>query len=85
MAAMNEAVLQYGRCGLRVRLDPSWRVTRLRKRPMPVLPDPVAAIDAALAGGADLSSDLATAVAASGDRSLAVIPEGPYVIPVPRR
>ncbi|HET6522097.1 MAG TPA: lactate racemase domain-containing protein, partial [Geminicoccaceae bacterium] len=41
--------LNYGRGRLPVELDPGLDVTVIRKRTMPVLPDPVAAVHGALA------------------------------------
>jgi hypothetical protein len=82
---MNTITMAYGREGLAVRLDPSWQVEVVRKPAMPLPADPAAAVAAALAapvGSPPLAAELAAAVAASGDRALAVIPEGPYVIPV---
>jgi nickel-dependent lactate racemase len=45
--------LLYGKGTYRLPLDPSWDVTVIRKPPMPVLPDPVAAIREALARPVD--------------------------------
>jgi nickel-dependent lactate racemase len=46
---MNNILVSCGRSGLRVKLDPAWQVEVIRKPTMPVLPDPVATLEAALA------------------------------------
>ena len=45
---MPEITLSYGRSGLRVRLHDAWQVEVVRKPAMPVLADPVAALEASL-------------------------------------
>ena len=37
--------LQYGKKGLAIHLPDDWDVTVIRKKPMPVLPDPQAALE----------------------------------------
>ena len=45
---MSEITMAYGRSGMRVQLNDAWQVDVIRKPTMPVLPDPVAALEAAL-------------------------------------
>ena len=45
---MSEITMAYGRSGMRVQLDDAWQVELIRKPPMPVLADPVAALEASL-------------------------------------
>ena len=45
--------LRYGKGEFRLNLDPAWEVTVIRKPPMPLLPDPVGAVRAALAAPVD--------------------------------
>ena len=53
MERVEHVDLLYGKGTYRLPLDPSWDVTVIRKPPMPVLPDPVAAIREALARPVD--------------------------------
>ena len=46
---MTEIAMAYGRGGIRVPLDPAWMVEVIRKPAMPVLSDPVGALEASLA------------------------------------
>jgi len=45
---MREVTMAYGRHGMRVRLDAAWQVEVIRKPAMPVLADPLAALEASL-------------------------------------
>ena len=43
-----EYLMNYGRLGLKLELPDHWNVTVIRKKEMPVLPDPNAAIGACI-------------------------------------
>ena len=62
--------LRYGKGTYRLPLDPDWDVTLIRKPEMPVLPDPVAAIERALAQPVGAS---ALAEEARGKRSACIL------------
>ena len=50
-----EITLNYGKTGLPLNLPDDWEITVIRKKPMPVLPDPSFSVRRAL-GGTDLDT-----------------------------
>ena len=77
--------LEYGRGRLQVRMPDACEVTVLRKNPVPVIYSRgLPAEDRGLTGVNVVDSiedAIARSVEASGDPAVAVIPEGPYVVP----